>query len=72
MLGKISSPKSGEVLEQAAQGGGGVTIPGVFQLKGRCGNEGCGLVGISVGLVVGQDDLCGLFQPEWFYDSTIL
>ena len=30
-LGKISSSKSGEILEQAAQGGGGVAIPGGIQ-----------------------------------------
>ena len=31
MLGKISSPKSGQVLEWAAQGCGGVTVPGNAQ-----------------------------------------
>ena len=46
MLGKISSPKSDAVLEQAAQGGGRVTIPGGFQEKDRCGTEWCGLVGM--------------------------
>ena len=43
ILGKNSSQKSDEILEQAAQGGDGVTIPGHFQGKGRCGTEGCGL-----------------------------
>ena len=35
--------KSGEVLEQAAQGSGGVTILGGVHEKGRCGTEGHGL-----------------------------
>jgi len=33
---------SGEALEQAVQGGGGVTIPGCVQEKGKCGTEGHG------------------------------
>ena len=33
------------MLEQAAQGGGGVTIPGVIQGILRCCTEGHGLVG---------------------------
>ena len=33
---------SGEALEQAAQGGGGVTIPGGGQEPWRCGTEGRG------------------------------
>ena len=36
---KILLWKSGEVLEQAAQGGGGVTIPGGFQEEGKCGTK---------------------------------
>jgi len=32
------------VLDQAAQGGGGVTIPGGVQEMWRCGTEGHGLV----------------------------
>jgi len=35
--------KSGEVLAQAAQGAGGVTIPGGVQEPCECGTEGCGL-----------------------------
>ena len=35
--------KSGEVLERASQGSGGVTIPGGVQVKDRCGMEWCGL-----------------------------
>jgi len=34
------------VLEQTAQGGGGVTIPGVLLEKDRCGTEGYALVGM--------------------------
>ena len=30
-LGKISSSKSGEILEQAAQGGGRIAVPGGIQ-----------------------------------------
>jgi len=40
--GKFLLRKSGEALIQAAQGGGGVTIPGSVQVKGRCGTEGHG------------------------------
>jgi len=34
---------SGEVLEQAAQRGGRVAVPGGVQEKGRCGTKGHGL-----------------------------
>jgi len=34
------SRKSGEALAQAAQEGGGVTIPGGVQEEDRCGTEG--------------------------------
>lgn len=34
---------SGEALEQAAQGCGGVTVSGGVQENSRCGIEGCGL-----------------------------
>jgi len=34
--------KSGEALAQAAQGGGGVTVPGGVQEMCVCGTEGCG------------------------------
>ena len=34
---KLLPRKSGEALEQDAQGGGGVTVPGGVQEKGRCG-----------------------------------
>jgi len=36
---------SGQVVEQAAQRGGGVTIPGGVQEVFRCCTEGHGLVG---------------------------
>jgi len=47
ILGKISL-LSGQALEQAAQGGGGITIPGDVQKTCRCGTLGCGLVGVVV------------------------
>ena len=37
--------KSGEALAQAAQGGGGVALPGGVQDMFRCCTEACGLVG---------------------------
>jgi len=42
---------SGTALEQAAQGGGGVTVPGGGQEAWRCSTEGRGLM---VAEVVGQ------------------
>ena len=42
ILGKNYSQKSGEALAQAAQGGGGVTIPGGVQETCRCGTKGHG------------------------------
>ena len=50
-------------LAQAAQRGGGVTIPGGVQELCRCGTEGCGQWAWCYGLEVGLDDLRGLFQP---------
>ena len=56
--------KSGQVMEWAAQGGGGVTNPGSAQEMFRCCTEGFGLVGnIGERWTVGLDDLGGLFQP---------
>jgi len=46
LMEKIILRKSQEALEQAAQGGGRVTIPGCVQEKGRCGREVHGLVGM--------------------------
>ena len=40
--------KSDEALEQPAQGGGGVTVPGGVQKKQRCGTEGHGLLRMVV------------------------
>jgi len=40
--------KSDEELEQPAQGGGGVTVPGGVQEKQRCGTEGHGLLRMVV------------------------
>ena len=50
-------------LEWAAQGGGGVTVPGSAQETFRC-TEGRGLVG-NVGdrWMVRQDDIGGIYQP---------
>lgn len=45
MLGKISFPKSGEVLEWAVQGSGEVTIPGGVQEMFRGCTKGHGLMG---------------------------
>ena len=52
------------MLEPAAQGGGGVAVPGGVEETFRCCTEGCGLVG-STGdrWVVGLDDVRGLLQP---------
>jgi len=52
------------VLEWAAQGDGGVTVPGGIQETFRCCTKGHGLVGNTGGRwwMVGLDDLGGLFQ----------
>ena len=47
ILGKILR-RSGNALAQAAQGGGGVTVPGGVQETWRYGAEGRGLVGMVV------------------------
>ena len=51
------------MLEQAAQGGGGVTVPGGVQETFRYCTEGHGL-GANIGnrWMVGLDDLGSLFQ----------
>jgi len=52
------------VLERAAQGGGGVTVPEGVQETFRCFTEGCGLVGNTADRwMVGLNDFRGLFQP---------
>ena len=43
---KLLLRKSGEVLEQTVQGGGGVTDPGGVEEKGECGTEGHCLMGL--------------------------
>lgn len=59
--------KSGEILEEVAQGGGIVTIPGGCQEKCGCLTEWHG----SDELRVGLDNLSGLsFQLKWSYDSV--
>ncbi|KAK4828861.1 hypothetical protein QYF61_000989 [Mycteria americana] len=48
VLGKISLLKGGQALEQAAQRGGAITIPGGVQKTCRCGTSGHGLVGMEM------------------------
>ena len=50
-------------MAQAAQGGGGVTIPGGVQEPCRCGIEGHANGHGGVGSTVGLDDPSGPFQP---------
>jgi len=63
ILGQIS-PKEQSGIGTAAQGGGGVAVPGAVEGTCRCGTEGCDLV-VNIGgrRTVGLDDLGGLFQP---------
>ena len=57
----------------AAQGGGGVTIPGGVQEIFRCCTEGHGLVrNINDTWMVGLDGVRGFFQACRFYDSVSL
>ena len=42
----------------------------ILKKRGRCDNEGRDLMAMVV--MVGLDDLSGLFQPSQFYDSVIL
>jgi len=56
----------------AAQGGGGVAVPGSVEEASEWGATRYGLVACSSkgnGRTVGLDDLVGRFQP---WDSTIL
>ena len=56
--------ESGQVLEWAAQGGGGLTVPGGIQGTFRCCTEKHGLVGNNGDRwKVGLDGPVGLFQP---------
>jgi len=51
----------------------GVAVPGGVQELCRCCTEGHDSVGnISGRLAVGLDNLRGVFQHWWFYDSVIL
>jgi len=53
------------VLERAAKGGGGISVPGGVQETFRCCIEGCGLVGDTGDRrMVGLDDLRSLLQPQ--------
>ena len=54
--------KSGWALEQAAQGGAGVTAPGDTEQTRQQGTQGHGLVGMGDRLTVRLDDLSNLFQ----------
>jgi len=55
--------KSDGILEQAAQGDHGVTVPGDVQEKVNVVRGLVGMMAVSY--------LIGLFQPYWFYDSVI-
>ena len=55
--------KSGEVLEQTVQRGGGVTVPGGVQEPWMCGTEEHRFVGNIGGRWMAGHDLRGLFQP---------
>ena len=55
--------KRNDAVAQAAQGGGGVTIPESVQETWRCGNEGHGCGHGEYGSMTELDDLAGLFQP---------
>ena len=51
------------MLEWAAQGGGGVTVPGSVQGMFRCTRDVIQQGSVGGRGVVGLDDLGGLFQP---------
>ena len=57
-------------LAQAAQGGGGVTVPGAVPEPWRCGTEACGHWAWWGWAGVGLNDLRDLFQSLWFYGSA--
>lgn len=56
------------MLEQAALGSGGVTVPGRVQNTCKCGTWGHGLV---LALCWDNDDLKRIFQPEGFCESKV-
>ena len=55
--------KSGAAVAEAAQGGGGVTVPGGVPELCGCGTEDMVSGHGEDGLTVGLGDLEGLFQP---------
>jgi len=55
--------KSGAAVAEAAQGGGGVTVPGGVPELCGCGTEDVVSGHGEDGLTVGLGDLEGLFQP---------
>lgn len=50
--------------------GGGGTVPRSGEERWRCGSEGCAQW--ARGGWAGLEDLRGLFQPRWCYDSVTL
>lgn len=62
---KFPHRKGGQAQEQAAQGSGGMTLPGVFT---KCVDVV--LRGMVLGLMVGLSELGGLFQIKQFCDSV--
>ena len=70
-LEKTTSPKEWcQVLKQAAQVGGGDTVPGGAQETSRCCIEGHGLVGNTGDWwMIGLEVLGSLFQLWWFHYS---
>ena len=73
-LGNISSQKSGDTLAQAAQEGGGVSVPGDVQVTCGCGTEGRGYEGMgemhwrldqmTLEVFSNLNDLINLFSPR--------
>ena len=55
--------KSSEAVAQAAQGGGGVTVPGGVPEPCGCGTEDVVSGHGGDGLTVGLDDVRGLLKP---------
>lgn len=65
--GKILHQKGCQALEEAAQGSGGITIPGTDLKMSRCPLG----TWFRAGLMVGLDDPGDLFQAKWFHSSII-
>lgn len=55
-------------MDQAAQGGDRVTVPGDVPEPHTCGTEGRGQCAWWGWVEVRPDHLRDLFQPEWFHD----